>query len=184
MPSTLEQTTAALIQSHQVRLARAVARQIQALVPRYRDVDQTIMEKNILTLLGGVVVLLEKGDERKLLGVVGPIAHIRSMAGFSTADFVLAVMCFFPVIRRFLMERLTTTEALAAYDAVERVALPLVGRFVTVFENAAAEHQAPRDAAALPTSGFFSGDTLFPLSVERVTGGDDEESTVRDNRRR
>ncbi|GEM_PF-927154 len=186
MTGSLEQRTAALIQSHQVRLARAVVRQIQVLVPRYRAMDASIIEKNVLTLLGGVVVLLDKGDDRKLLGVVQPIVHIRSMGGFSTADFVLAVMCFFPVVRHFMLERMPAAEALPAYDALETVALPLVGRFVSLYEAASADNQPVRAGPInTPAPGsFFGNDQLFPLSVERVTGGDDEESTVRDQRRR
>jgi hypothetical protein len=174
----VEQKTAALIQSHQVRLARAVVRQIHLLVPKYRLVDAQAMEKNVLAQLQGVVVILERGDERKLLSVVEPLVQIRSMSGFDISEFLLAYLCFLPVTRRFFMERLPLGEALASYEVVENLALPLLGRFMALFHAAAAENaQPPR-----PHTAFFTELPLQPLSVERVTGGDEEESTIRDFR--
>ncbi|MBI5494439.1 MAG: hypothetical protein HY904_05385 [Deltaproteobacteria bacterium] len=173
---------AQLLKSHQVRISRALARQIQQMVPRYREVDAGLLEKNILTLMDGMHALLERGDDRKLMGVVEYVVQIRSIGGFQTGEFMLACLCFLPVMRRFLADKLPMAQAVAAYEAVENAALPLVARLIPLYEKAAtAFHQTETppevDIAALRGSG-----STLAFRVESVTGGDEEETTEIDLR--
>ena len=45
------------------------------------------------------------------------------LSGFQTGEFLMAVMSFLPVMRRFLVEKLPLKEAMEAYEAVEAIAL-------------------------------------------------------------
>jgi hypothetical protein len=168
---------AAFLKSHQVRIARATVRQVQGLVPRYRQVDSAVLEKNIGTLLAGAQVLLERGDDTKLMGMMEYIMQIRTLGGFQTSEFVLACMSFLPVMRRFLFERLPHPQAMEAYEAVEGVSLPFLGRVVSVYEKALESLQEGDTPVPMEIARLWPS-RLSPVVVEQVTGGDDEETEL------
>jgi hypothetical protein len=130
------QLAARLIAQHGPLLSRAVARQIRQVVPRYRLVDDTALERNIGTLMRGIQRLLDTDDDSGLISLVKDTAQMRTMAGFDGADMVMAGMCFLTVIRRALLERVQPLqEALRTYDAVEAVAIPFFGRLSRLFQS-------------------------------------------------
>lgn len=168
--------TAKLLKSHKVRIAKAMARQVQSLVARYRNVDQTVLEKNLATLMDAGYLLFSAGDESRLMMVMQHIMQIRSLGGFQTSEFLLACMSFLPVMRRLLFEKLPVAQALAEYEAVETVALPFFGRFVSLFEEAQAQWQ--EDATPVDLARRFG--PMGSVAVEAVVGDDDVELTVWD----
>lgn len=127
-------------------LAKVTVRQIKHVVPRYRDMDDLPLERNISLLLRGVVQLLEKSDERWLVSVVRDVAQLRALGGFTTSDFLMAGLCFLPVIRSLLVRKVAPAEeALRLYDEVEAVAIPFLGRITAMFESVALPSMAEAD---------------------------------------
>lgn len=164
------QLAARLLKPHHERIAQAVARQIRRTVPRYEQVEPVALERNLKTVLGGIQRLLEKGDAATLLRVVEDVAQLRSSTGFQASEFLVAGMCFLPVVRRFLIGSASTPgEGLAAYEAVESISLPLFGQLVDLFLDAEEETTAPT-GLRLPTTreGF-----LLPLTIESVLEEDE-----------
>jgi len=173
----LAPAAAALLKSHNVRIARAIARQTQGLVDRYRTMDISILEKNISVTLSGAQVLLETGDETKMMKTLEYVVQIRTISGFQTADFLMAWLNFLPVMRRFLLERLPVKQAMAEYDVVEAIALPMMGRVVTMFEEAQKAFEESETPVPVEFAKVFPT-ALRPVKVEAVTGEDNEETEV------
>jgi hypothetical protein len=178
------QLAAQLIRSHHLRISQAIARQLQRTVPRYRQVDASVLERNIATIMGGVQQLLEHGSEERLLRIVADVAQLRQMSGFKLPEFLVASLCFLPVIRRFLIERSgDLQEGLARYEAVEAIALPLMGRVATIFMDAAEDTQPNSETAFLLAGekGRPRAAVPMPFEIEAVTG--DEQVELRRPRR-
>jgi hypothetical protein len=164
-----------LLRGHRVRIARALVRQVRALVPRYEQLDTSAQERNFLSLLLGVERLLEYGDDAPLLEVAGHIAQLRASMGFRVEDFSIASTCFLPVIRRFILEHAPELrEGLEDYEAFESVALPFIGRAASIFMDAAEDPTQPNAVRAKKTLS----QPVRPIRIERVTGTEEEESTI------
>ncbi|MEW5850895.1 MAG: hypothetical protein AB2A00_19065 [Myxococcota bacterium] len=172
-PTPASLRAAALMKSHHVRISQAIARQLVRLVPRYRQVDQTALERNLSSLLGGVEVLLEKGEDQRLMQLIEDVALLRQSSGFTLQDFVMAGMSFLPVLRRFFMERCSITEGLEAYEAVETVALPVLGRAASLYLDVGEDTEPMGRPAFL---GKGKRPPFEPMLIESVTG---DESTER-----
>jgi hypothetical protein len=160
---------AALMKSHHRRIAQAVARQLRRTIPRYRQLDEVMLERNVATILGGVQQFLERGNATPLLSIVEDVARLRQMSGFSLQDFLVASLCFLPVVRQFLVEKLGDVgRGLACYEAVEAAALPLVGRVAALYAELEDEceptipDRRPRGAP----------EPLLPFTIESVVGDD------------
>lgn len=133
-----------LIEGDKARLGRAVARQQQLMVARYAEVDAEALARNNQTILGclGDLVLSRRPDT--LAALVENIAQMRGAGGFDVSEFVVSAMCFFPVLRRFLVHRAdSTAEGLIMFEAVEAVGLPFVGRVAAIFLEAVTDSTDP-----------------------------------------
>lgn len=162
---------ARFLKPRHAEIARAVTRQLKRTVPRYEEVDRTAMERNSLAILKGLQRLLEQGDVRTLKRVVDDVSQLRSSAGFSVDELVMAGLCFLPVLRRYLVSvHQDPLEGLVAYEAVEAVTLPLIGHVAAYLQ----------EVAELTDPGGFQpvwSDISFPLSIEALD--DDEEVTAK-----
>ncbi len=167
------QRAARLLNGREPQIAAAVARQLKRTVPRYADVERQAMERNISAILKGLQRLLAKGDERTLRRIVDDVAQLRSATGFGVDEVIVAGLCFLPVLRRFLVENDSDIEAgLAAFEALEAVALPMFGHIAMYY----------RDLADLTDPGLAEvkwSAISFPLSIESV---EDDEDTLRTKR--
>lgn len=167
------QRAARLLSGRHPQIAAAVARQLKRTVPRYQDVERQALEKNVLSILRGLDHLLAKGDETTLRRIVDDVAQLRAATGFGVDEIVMAGLCFLPVLRRFLIhQEEDVMRGLAAYEAVEAVALPLFGHVAMYF----------RDLADLTDPGLAElqwSAISFPLAIEDV---DDDEDTIRTRR--
>jgi len=127
-------SVAQLLQAHRARIASTVARQIQSTVPAYRAMDTEAISHNAVLILDGVCMLLESGDEQTLMRIVGMDIELRQLSGVTVSDYLVAVLCGLPVIRRYLVRESPSVEkGLERYEQFERVALPLYGRVVANF---------------------------------------------------
>jgi len=132
MPS---KTALQLFANRRLQLACAVARQVQATVPRYRSVDALAMARNIDHVLRAVEMLLKSNDDHTLIEVLGQLKQRRTGQGFSSSDFLVAVLCTLPVIRRFFSNHASSPErGLRYYEEVEAVLLPFYGRWAAAQE--------------------------------------------------
>lgn len=180
----LKERAAEMIEKSRERLARAVGRQIQATVPKYNDIDVDALSGNLNTILRCVGPLL-KGDPGKLIPVIETIAQLRTAAGFQASEFVLAGICFMPVLRRFFWAKADThEEGIALYEVVEAVILPFLGRTMGIFINAHVEETAPE---GISTEKFLemltdtgSGSSPFlPIEIASIDDSDEETITQR-----
>lgn len=168
------QVAARLIKGHKVRLARAIARQIQQIVPRYREMDSTALERNLGTLLSATETFLENGDDRQLIDLTRNVMELRAVSGFALGDFVMATACWLPVLRRFILERSASVdEGLRVYESVEAVALPLMGRIADLYQQIG--NEVPEDPAEAFERFFRAAGKFVPASIERVQGDDSDE---------
>lgn len=174
MPSeTALQRAARLLRGREPQVAAAVARQLRRTVPRYEDVERQALERSLMAVLKGLQRLVESGDERTLKRIVDDAAQLRSATGFGVDEFVMAGLCFLPVVRRFMIENdVSIEQGLLAFEAVESVALPMFGHIAMYY----------RDLADLTDPGKAASKwsaISFPLSIEAV---EDDEDTVRTKR--
>jgi hypothetical protein len=125
-----------LMESYKDGLAAAIARQIKATVPRYKETDPPDIEKNLAALLGAMPPLIRGGHSSELEAVVNNVASMRASGGFNVGEFTVAALCFLPVLRKFFRDKASTAEAAAEmYDVVEAVALPFAGQIVSIFAD-------------------------------------------------
>lgn len=133
-------SVAQLLQTHRARISYTVARQIQSTVPSYRAMDTEAIAHNAALILDGVCMLLESGDEQTLMRIVGMDMELRQVSGVTVSDYLVALLCGLPVIRRYLVRESPTAEkGLERYEQFERVALPLYGRVVANFVRTSEE---------------------------------------------
>ncbi len=180
----------ALIQSHRVRIARALVRQIRTLSPRYATVDPDALEQSLQRILSVVAHFLQTGDDASLRNITNHTAQLRQALGFRVDDFMSAGLAFLPVMRRFLLEHARSIEeGLADYETFEAVAIPLLAELARMFRIAAAENAEAFGAITSDDDDEFSDDDITlpnrladvgrpgAFKIERVVGGDDEEFT-------
>jgi hypothetical protein len=153
-----------LLRTHRVRIARAMARQVRSLSPRYQQVEVEALERSFYGLGAAIERLFESGDHAELLDRTVFTAQLRAQLGFQLEDLTLAGICYFPVIRRFLLDHSANIDdALDDLEDFDRAAIPLFARAVTMF----------RDASDATVPGNFA-----PFAVENVVGQEDEEQTA------
>lgn len=125
---------AELLTSHHRLIARTVAGQIQAVIPKYREIDPTALTGSLSTMVRALAHMIESGDEDRFIDIACDIAEMRLAGGFKVGDMVGAGICFLPVLRRFFQERCRTLdEAMGAYALCEEHAMPTVSRFANAF---------------------------------------------------
>lgn len=168
-----------LLRSHRIRIARAWARQVRAVVPRYRDVEDVALEKNLGNLVAAFERVLSGGSERTLLQSATGVAQMRLAAGFAIPDLVVATVCFLSVIRRFLVDKAPTVEqGLDDFEAVEALCLPLLSKISHVFLESSNDTM-PGGFDVRKFQELLSGESgPFPrIAIEPVRGDDSEEDT-------
>jgi hypothetical protein len=149
-----------LIGAYQKPLARAIARQIRDVVPRYLEVDDTALVRNIELILDAIRPMLDATDDRRLRSVLSNVMDMRQAAGFSGSDFIVAALCGLPVLRRFLIERSPdAAEGLRLYESCEGLLLPLVGFIADTYCRLAREDATFPDGVSL--RGLFSAQGLL-----------------------
>ncbi len=172
----------ALINSHRVRIARALVRQIRSLSSLYRTVEPAALEMSLQRILVVIARFLETGDEKALMATTTNTAQLRQALGFRVDDFMAAGLSFLPVMRRFIVEHARDLrEGLDDYEAFEAVAIPLLAELARVFRHANVEHSGidddddDDDDITIPNKPRAQL-TLAPFAIERVTGDASEES--------
>lgn len=168
-----------LLLEYRTIIARAVAQQIAQTVPQYRSVNLDELSSNVESVLDGVVQILESRDVATVTRVTDLLAQMHDKRGFSVADFLVAVLCALPVIRRFYA-KYTNSQGLGmhCYEQVEGVLIPLYGhltlRLATGFEDDEEESTAvdpsqPADAEVEPLPFDIVGlDQVLQLKAEHV----------------
>jgi hypothetical protein len=166
-----------LINSHRVRIARALARQIRALSHQYRTIELEALEASLQRLLVVIARFLETGDGTALRSAATNVAQLRQALGFRVDDFLLAGLSFMPVMRRFILEHARDTrEGLADYEAFEAAAIPLIAELARVFRHAGADsHDAADSLGDDITVPNAARTNARPFSIERVVGDSSEE---------
>lgn len=168
-----------LLASHRIRIARAWARQARAVVPRYRDVEDTALERNLANLVGAFEKVLAGGEERQLLQAAGGVAQMRLAAGFAVPDLLVATVCFLSVMRRFLVDRAPTVEeGLDDFEAIEAVCLPLLNKVSTVFLQSQSDTMpGGYDLSKLQRMLSTESGPFARIPIEEVSNDEAEERT-------
>jgi len=139
-----------LFKSHRKQIACAIARQIQQTIPPYRDMDTLTLARSIDQVLKAVQQLLSGDDQQALFDVLDALRAQRLQQGFSESDFMVAVLCALPVIRRFYINRASSpATGITFYEEIEAILIPLYGQWVasdcSAFEDTATDpdHESP-----------------------------------------
>ncbi|MFH1811360.1 MAG: hypothetical protein ABIJ09_21650 [Pseudomonadota bacterium] len=159
-----------LLARQRIPIACAVARQIQQTVPSYQAIDGIQLARGVSNVLDAVVRLLDGGDYRVLMDVLDVLKKQRHEQGFKDSDFLVAVLCGLPVIRRFFLNHASALRTgLALFEEVERVLLPLYGYLaqsdVRAFEEMAT---APDTRKPAVMAGRAEGGTLIDFEIATV----------------
>jgi hypothetical protein len=167
---------ARLMKSHHVRIAQAVVRQIQVTLPRYRRVDPNDLLRNVAAVVGGLQHVLESGETDRIIRTAENLVERRQGGGFGINEWVMAMLCFLPVMRRFLVAKaLDPASGLEAYESLEAVAIPLVGRVAGLYVESASLGTDPD----VDLGGLLASPAgLTPMTIEPVTGDDAVEGQV------
>ncbi len=167
-----------LFKRQRVPIACAVARQIQRTVPAYRSVDGMTLARNVDNVLDAVSQLLDGAKPETVLGVIEVLRRRRLQQGMKDSDFLVAVLCTLPVIRRFCVQNSHSVEqGLAYYEEIEALLLPLYGLVADSnlqdFEEAATIPAGPPPGASGPLHS--DGGTVIEYGIASV---DEPETTA------
>lgn len=159
-----------LLARQRIPIACAIARQIQQTVPSYQAVDGIDLARRVSNVLDATSRLLDGGDYRVLMDVLDVLKRQRHEQGFKDSDFLVAVLCALPVIRRFFLSHASSIgTGLQLFEEVERVLLPLYGYLVqsdvAAFEEMAT---APSARPTLATGDRSAGGTLIDFGIASV----------------
>ena len=157
-----------MIRQDHLAIAQAIAQQIQNTVPSYHEVDRVAMTRNIDLILGGAARFLETRQENRLMGVLAMVMDLRQAGGFGVGEFIVAILCAFPVLRRyFLRNAQSLPEGIAIYEAYEALTLPLVGRVAAKFGQLSDDNNTIPDA--IPIEAIFGGLSQLSEDFEVVS---------------
>ncbi|MFH1807589.1 MAG: hypothetical protein ABIJ09_02500 [Pseudomonadota bacterium] len=164
-----------LIGAYLKPLAKATAQQVREMVPRYNQVDQVALVRNIELILDATRGVLEQGDERRLMSVLTTIMDLRQAAGFTIRDFVVASLAGFPVARRFFIARSPdAVEGLRLFEAFECVMLPITGRIADTFSRLNEDSTTIPDGVSLSTmlnlAGLAESTESFEIAAVEYEG--------------
>lgn len=122
-----------LLERDRARIAVAVARQLTALVPKYRTVPLASVEASTERVLSALARFVAGEGERHLLGELDRTFEARASEGYSSADLVIRTHAFLPVLRRFFCERSDDLRlGIAAYEEIEATCLGLMRHIVVL----------------------------------------------------
>jgi len=179
-----------LLQQHHTLVSQAIARQITCTVPRYRIIDEVQLATNVSAVVEGVICLLYRRDSKSVSRVIDLLVALHTQRGFAPADYVVAVLCALPVLRRFFFHFSPSREVgIELYEQVEAILLPLYGHLVMRLSAGFEEDEdtdtavtAPLDRDELDDEG---GALPFEIvSVEQVLELKAEHSQIRRERDR
>lgn len=162
---------AQLMSEHHQRIAQAVVRQQQRLIPRYRQMNVHVLERNMTTILGGLQQLAEMGSDRRLMQILSDVAQIRQLGGVTLPEFLTAALCFLPVLRRFFMEKTgDAAEAMQVYASVEAIAVPLMARISAMYLDSGTLPGELTDGPRIPSAHPNLALVELPFTIEPVVG--------------
>lgn len=183
-------TSVALLEQHRTLVAHAIARQIMHTVPKYRHVDEVQLAANVDAVLEGVLCLLVRRDVASVTRVIDLLVALHNSRGFAPADYVVAVLCGLPVLRRFYFHY-ASSRALGVelYEQVESIVLPLYGHLVMRLSGGFDEPEATDTdvTAPLDRDDLDPEEAALPfeiVSVEQVLQLKAEQSRIRQERDR
>ena len=160
MTDTAARTALELLRLNKKPLAGAIVRQLKSTIERYGSVDAEAMSRNVLRLLDGIEVVLDKGDLKTLQRVTSDTVALRASSGFGVDELVTAGVCFLPVMRRFFVDHSRDIgTGLDAYEHLESLVLPMFGWI--------ASHASDIDQVTDPKGSAWQA-IAFPASIESI----------------
>jgi len=161
-----------LLDKHRLLVAHAVARQIGVAVPRYRSVDEIALAGNVAAVLEVVSALLATRDPRTVARAMDLLRALHRRRGFGAGEFMAAVLCALPVLRRFFTKYAATREeGLVLYERVEGILIPLYGRLASLLQEDFSDAEPTDVDAASPQAATAPAETdqgALPFEVVSV----------------
>jgi hypothetical protein len=122
-----------LIREHADSSARASVVLIRSLRKSYDRVPDADLHESVKGTLLAVADYLEKKDDAVVIDLVEAIIASRKDGGLEALDFAVMSHCYMPPLRHhFAQHAPNLADALAAFDVVESIALPLMERLLSV----------------------------------------------------
>lgn len=154
----------ALLQNHQQKVAQSVARQMLRTIPRYEQMGEDVLYRSINQLVKSLTEYLDTGDSQPLKKLCADMIGLRRLGGFSSAELLMAGMCFFPVLRRFFIRKAERSRiGLELYDEVEKKLFPVFVSLATQMEHQSRTDGDDDGFSSLTVSG------LSDLEIEEVS---------------
>jgi len=154
---------------HRELVAHAIALQIAHTVPKYRQLDVARVAANVDAVMEGVMCLLVRSNPVRVTRVMDLLVALHEKRGFAPADFIVAVLCALPVLRRFFVHYAETREqGMELYEAVEAILIPLYGHLVMRLSDGFEEESTESDVTA-PMASRQQDPELDALPFEIVS---------------
>jgi hypothetical protein len=128
-----KQNAIKLLRSHRDDVAQAILKGVDRLAPGMAQVDARARHASILAIVDAFADALRSGDTRALTSLLRNSTRLRAAGGVPREELLASSHAYMPGVRTvFLRAHADHHEALAAYEAVEAMALPLIADFSRV----------------------------------------------------
>ena len=169
----------ALLEQHRDLIAHAVARQIRMAVPSYEAVEEIGLAGNVAVVLEAVGGLLAARDPATVARVMDLLRALHQRRGFAVGDFMVAVLCALPVLRRFYGKYADTPQlGQELFERVEGVLIPLYGKLVALLADAPGADEPAAAAAPEPPDAL----PYAQVSLRELTQLKGEQAQIRAER--
>lgn len=162
-----------LLRAHRDDIAREILAHVDRVAPTMARIDRRARSSSVAFAADAAAAALEGGTTKEVSALLRNTIRLRLAGGVSREDMIATTHTYLPSIRAvFVAKHPRLDEALAAYEAVEQTALPLVvelARVVVRFDptdadddeptNPSGKRPAPRARASTPAHPFRSSES-------------------------
>lgn len=162
-----------LLQEHAEEIADLIVAQARQVAPSMGLVEADVGRQSVSGMMRSLAQVLDGAPPSTFLAVVETLVQIRAAVGVTREDFVAASYTYLPCVRWVFMEKAKSPlEGVYAYEEVESVAIPLLGKLASVIAYVDNEK-------VMVDSELFEG--FSPFAPDMFS---EDEDTVTDRRAR
>ncbi len=126
-------TAVQLLRAHRDDIAHAIVKGVDRLAPGLSQIDPRARHQTILAIVDAFADAVKTGETKALASLLRNATQLRAAGGVPRQDLLASSHAYMPGVRTvFLQVHPDRDAALAAYDVVEAMALPLIADFCRV----------------------------------------------------
>jgi hypothetical protein len=124
-----------LLRAHRDDVAQAILQGVDRLAPGLAQVEVRARFASILSIVDGIADAMKSGDTEPLASLLRGFTRLRTAGGVSQQDLLASSHGYLPGVRKVFLRTADPRAALAAYEAVEDLALPVIAEYCRVVLN-------------------------------------------------